>query len=65
MTDPYTLLTPAFTLTEEDFKGITPEGLTYICDICWKFEFCKIIIKLKELKYYDFIKGTETPNWHL
>ena len=34
MTDPCILATPAFRLTEEDFKGAIQEGPTYICDIC-------------------------------
>ena len=49
MTDPCILTTPAFRLIEQDFKGAIQEGPTYICDICWKFEFR--ISKLKELKY--------------
>ena len=48
MTDPCILTTPAFRLTEEDFKGTIQEGPTYICDICWKFVFQRNIIKLKE-----------------
>ena len=39
MTDPCILTTPAFRLTEQDFKGAIQDGPTYICDICWKFEF--------------------------
>ena len=37
-TDPCILTTPAFRLTEEDFKYAIQEGPTYICDICQKFE---------------------------
>ena len=33
------LTTPAFRLIKEDFKNVVQEGPTYICDICWKFEF--------------------------
>ena len=33
-TDPCILATPAFRLTEGDFKGANQEGPTYICDIC-------------------------------
>ena len=51
MTDPCILTTPAFRLIEEDFKGAIQEGPVYICDICWKFEFRRNIIKLKESKY--------------
>ena len=51
MTDPSILTTPAFRLTEQDFKGAIQEGPTYICDICWKFEFRGNVIKLKEPKY--------------
>ena len=38
-------------LIEEDFKGAIQEGPTYICDICWKFEFQRNVINLRELKY--------------
>ena len=51
MTDPSILTTPAFRLIEQDFKGAIQEGPTYICDICWKFEFRRNVIKLKEPKY--------------
>ena len=51
MTDPCILTTPAFRLTEKDFKGAIQEGPTYICDICWKLEFRQNVIKLKESKY--------------
>ena len=51
MTDPCILATPAFRLIEQDFKGAIQEGPTYICDICWKFEFGRNVIKLKEPKY--------------
>ena len=47
LVDPSILSTPAFRLTEEDFKS----GPTYICDICWKFEYCRNVIELKEPKY--------------
>ena len=50
-TDPCILTTPAFRLIEEDFKLAIQEGPTYICDICWKFEFRINVIKLKESKY--------------
>ena len=45
MTDLCILTTPAFRLIEEDFKGAIQEGPTYICDICWKFEFRRNVIK--------------------
>ena len=32
-------------------KTAIQEGPTYICDICWKFEFRRSVIKLKKLKY--------------
>ena len=51
MTDPCILTTPAFRLTEQDFKGAIQECPTYICDICQKFEFQRNVIKLKETKY--------------
>ena len=50
-TDPCILTTPAFRIIEEDFKGAIQEGPTYICVICWKFEFQRNAIKLKEPKY--------------
>ena len=51
MTDPCILTTPAFRIIEVDFKVAIQEGPTYICDICWKFEFRGNVIKLKEPKY--------------
>ena len=33
MVDPSILITSAFRLIEEDFKGATQKGPTYICDI--------------------------------
>ena len=51
MVDPSILTTPAFRLIEEDFKSALQEGPTYICDICWKFEFQRNFIKLMEPKY--------------
>ena len=44
------LIILAFRLIEEDFKGAIKEGTTYICDNCWKFEFRRNVIKLKEPK---------------
>ena len=43
MTDPCILTTPAFRLIGEDFKCAIQE-----CDICWKFECRRNVIKLKE-----------------
>ena len=51
MTDSYILTTTTFGLIEQDFKGVIQEGPTYICDICWKFEFPRNVIKLEEQKY--------------
>ena len=51
ITDPYILTTPAFRLIEQDFKGAIQEDPPYICDICWKFEFWRNVIKFKESKY--------------
>ena len=51
MTDPCILTTPAFRLIEQEFKDAIKECPTYICDICWKFEFRRNVIKLKETKY--------------
>ena len=55
MTNPYILTTPAFRLIEENFKYAIQEGPIYICDICWKSEFQKNVIKLKEPKYQTAI----------
>ena len=49
--DPCIPTTTAFRLIEEYFRYAIQEGPTYICDICWKFEFRKNVIKLKEPKY--------------
>ena len=51
MTDSCILTTPAFRLIEQDFKVAIQEDPAYICDICWKFEFQRNVIKLKEPKY--------------
>ena len=51
MTVPCILTTAAFRLTEQDFKGVIQEGPTCSRDICWKFEFRRNVIKLKEPKY--------------
>ena len=51
MVDPSILTTPAFRFIEDVFKTAIQEGPTYICDICWKFEFRRNVIKLKEPKY--------------
>ena len=51
MIDPCILTTPGFRLIEEDFAGAIQEGPTYICDICWKFEFRRNVTKLNESKY--------------
>ena len=55
MVDPSILETPAFKLIQKEFKAAIQEGPTYICDICWKFEFKKNVIKLKDSKYDDDI----------
>ena len=34
MTDSCKLMTPAFGLIEQDFKGVIQEGPSYICDVC-------------------------------
>ena len=51
MADPCTLTTPTFRLTEEGFIGALQKWPTYICDICWMFEFWKNVMKLKERKH--------------
>ena len=48
ITDPYILTTPAVRLIEGDLNGAIQEGPAYICDVCWKFEFRRNFIKLKE-----------------
>ena len=48
MFDPSILTTLAFRLIAET---AIQEGPTYICGICWIFEFRRSVIKLKELKY--------------
>ena len=66
MTDPCILTTLAFRLIEEDFKGAIQEAPIYICDICCKFDFRRIVIKLKELKYQTDIYNkcaTGKPDW--
>ena len=65
MVDPSILTTPAFRLIE-DFKTAIQKGPIYICDICWKFEFQKNVIKLKELKYQTDIyneSATSKSDW--
>ena len=51
MPDPCILTTPVFRLIEENFKIAIQEGPTCICDICWKFEFRRNVIKLEEFKH--------------
>ena len=66
MTDPFILTAPAFRLIEEDFKGAIQEGRSYICDICWKFELERNVIKLKESKCQTDIYNkctTGKSNW--
>ena len=51
MVDTFILTIPAFKITEEDFKSAIQERPVYVCDICWKFEFQKNVIRLNALKY--------------
>ena len=51
MVDPSILDTDAFKTIEREFKDAIKEGPTFICDICWKFEFRTNVIKLTETKY--------------
>ena len=51
MVDSFILTTPAFKINKKDFKSAIQEGPTHICDICWKSEFWKNVIKLHALKY--------------
>ena len=63
MADPCILTTPAFRLIEEDFEGAIQEGPSYIStllDICWKFEFRRNVIKLKETNYQADIYNEST-----
>ena len=66
MTDSHVLTTPSFRLTKEGLKGAIQDGPTYICDICWKFEFRRNVIKLKETKHQTNIYNkctTGTSDW--
>ena len=51
MANPCMHTTSAFRLIEEDFKGAIHEGLSYICDICRKFEFRSNVLILHDSKY--------------
>ena len=51
MIHPCILTAPAFRLIKGNFKGVIHEGPTHNCDICWKFEFRRNALKLKEPKY--------------
>ena len=66
MVDPCILQTGAFKLIYNEYKDAINEGPTYICDICWKFEFRKNIIKLDSLRYQSSIFNecsTGKSNW--
>ena len=66
MTDTCILTTPAFRIIEEDFKSVIQEDPTYICDICWKFQFRRNVIKLRKSKYQTDIYNkctTGKSNW--
>ena len=51
MVDPSILTTTAYKIIKEQFQVAIEEGPTYICDICWKFEYRKNVIKLDHSKY--------------
>ena len=51
MDDPSIFITLAFRLFEEDFKRRFHKWSYLHCDICWKFEFRRNVIELKERKY--------------
>ena len=51
MTDPAILDTDAYKLIQNRFLKSIDEGPTYICDICWKFEYRTNVIKLNPDKY--------------
>ena len=46
------LTTSACRLIQEDFRDGTHEGPTYICDICWKFEFRSNVVIVHDSKYH-------------
>ena len=58
MVDPLILTTPVLILIKEDFKS----ALNYICDICWKFQFQRSVIKLKKPKYQTDIYNEYTKS---
>ena len=51
MVAPSILETPGFKLIQDEFTSAIQEGPTYVCDICWKFEFRTNVITLTECKY--------------
>ena len=51
MVDPSILESPVFKLIEKEFRNVIEECPTYVCDICWKFEFRTNVKKLKQSKY--------------
>ena len=51
MVDPAILSTTAYKIIKEIFQSAIEEGPTYICDICWKFEYRTNVIKLDPSKY--------------
>mgnify|MGYP002808138608 FL=1 len=66
MVDPSIFETEAFKVIESEFKDVIKEGPTFICDICWKFEFRSNVIKLTETKYEQEIYAechTGKSNW--
>lgn len=51
MVDPSIFSTTAYKIIKENFQSAIEEGPTYICDICWKFEYRTNVIKLDPSKY--------------
>ena len=66
MVDDSILATDAYKLIYEEYKDSINQGPTYICDICWKFEFHTNVISLNSSKYeadlFDRCK-TEKSEW--
>ena len=51
MVDESILQTEAFNLIYSEYKEAISEGPTYICTVCWKFEFRRNILTLNSSKY--------------
>ena len=49
------LKTEAYKIIKSKFQKSVSEGPTYICDICWKYEFRSNVVKLVPNKYKEEI----------